>query len=62
MQTINVEFLPAELADIVNVLGSLQTAVGAYPLYAKLKFILDNAAAQQQVEAQPEGDENAHTL
>ena len=62
MPTINVEFLPAELADIVNVLGSLQTAVGAYPLYAKLKFILDNAAAQQQVEAQPEGDENAHTL
>jgi hypothetical protein len=61
MPTINVEFLPAELADIVNVLGSLQTAVGAYPLYAKLKFILDNAAAQQQVEAQPEGDENAHT-
>lgn len=61
MKTITVEFLPAELADVVNVLGSLQTAVGAYPLYAKLKFILDNAAAQQQVEAQPEGDENAHT-
>ena len=60
MQIINVELLPAELADIVNVLGSLQTSIGAFPLYAKLKFILDNAAAQQQV-VPTEGDENAHT-
>lgn len=61
MQTINVELLPAELADIVNVLGSLQTSIGAFPLYAKLKFILDNAAANQQQVVPTEGDENAHT-